>query len=177
MRKKSRNSDGTIRRLNQPKTLTNRSIIARWVEAETLHLKQLGMSYQAIADHIVAVALQQRKATVLIPQEAQFPENYRISMQAVHRAFKRGIARLPNAEATLLRKLDTERCEDMFLSLQTGIRNGDPKAADSGVRVLVHKAKLNGYEAPKRIELGSKDGGAIPITLIQEAVNALDDKD
>jgi hypothetical protein len=177
MRKKPRNSDGTIRRINQPKTLTNRSIIARWVEAETLHLKQLGMSYQAIADHIVAVARQQRKATVPIPQEAHFPEKYSISMQAVHRAFQRGIARLPNAEAGVLRKLDTERCEDMFFSLQTGIRNGDPKAVDSGVRVLVHKAKLNGYEAPKRIELGSKDGGAIPITLIQEAVNALDDKD
>ena len=44
--------------------------MARWVEAETLHLKQLGMSFQAIADHIVAVARQQRKATVPIPQEA-----------------------------------------------------------------------------------------------------------
>jgi hypothetical protein len=177
MRKKPRNSDGTIRRVNQPKTLTNRSIVARWVEAETLHLKQLGMGYQAIADRIVAVTHGRQKAMVPIPQDAHFSEEYSISMQAVHRAFQRGIGRLPNAEAALLRKLDSERCEDMFLSLQTGIRNGDPKAVDSGVRVLIHKAKLNGYEAPKRIELGSKDGGAIPITLIQEAVNALDDKD
>jgi len=47
-----RNSDGTMRRANKPKGLTNRSIIARWVEAETLHLKRLGMGYQAIADHL-----------------------------------------------------------------------------------------------------------------------------
>jgi hypothetical protein len=32
-----------MRRANRPKVLTNRSLIARWVEAETLHLKRLGM--------------------------------------------------------------------------------------------------------------------------------------
>src|ERR1700675_3326415 len=94
---KPRNSDGTIRQTNKPRLLTNRSIIARWVEAETLHLKRLGMSYQVIADHIVGVAHGQQQATVPIPQDVQFPEAYCISMQAVHRAFRRAIVRLPNA--------------------------------------------------------------------------------
>jgi hypothetical protein len=100
MRKnKPRNSDGTVRRTNQPRLLTNRSIIARWVEAETLHLKRLGMSFQVIADHIAAVAHGQQPAMAPIPEHAPFTEEYSISAQAVHRAFRRGIARLPNTEA------------------------------------------------------------------------------
>src|SRR5258705_13560964 len=109
MSKKPRDSDGTIRQANKPKRLTNRSLIARWVEAEALHLKRLGMGYQAIADHIVAVAQGQQKAMVPVTEGAVFPPNYRISMQAVHRAFRRAIVRLPNAEAAELRKLDSER--------------------------------------------------------------------
>jgi hypothetical protein len=140
MRRRPRNSDGTIRRPNQPKRLTSRSLIARWIEAETLHLKQLGMSYEAIATHIVAVARGQQKAMVEVPSGADFPHDYRISIQAVHRAFERAIVRLPNAEAQAHRKLDTERCESMFLSLQAGIRRGDAKSVDVGVKVLEHKA-------------------------------------
>src|SRR5260370_37089105 len=121
MRNKPRNSDGPIRQPDKPRLLTNRSIIARWVEAETLHLKRLGMSYQLIADHIVGVAHGQQQAMVPIPEPAPFTEEYSISTQAVHRAFRRGIARLPNTEAEVYRKLDTERCEDMYLSLQPGI--------------------------------------------------------
>lgn len=53
---KPRNSDGTIRRANWPKRVTNRSLVARWVETESLRLKVMGMGYQAIADHIERVA-------------------------------------------------------------------------------------------------------------------------
>jgi hypothetical protein len=35
----------------------------------------------------------------------------------------------------------------MYLKLQPGISNGDPRHIDAGVRVLAHKAKLNGYAA------------------------------
>ena len=62
---------------------------------------------------------------VPVPRDAQFPEHYQMSMQAVHRAFKRVIDRLPNAEAGELRQLDSERLEEMFLSLQPGIRQGE----------------------------------------------------
>jgi hypothetical protein len=163
MSNKPRNSDGTIRPANQPKLLTNRSISARWVEAETVHLKRLGMSYQTIAEHIVGVARGQQKAMVSVPSELQFPEEYRISAQAVHSAFRRGIVRLPNAEAAELRKLDSERCEDMFLSLQAGIRKGDPRSIEVGVKVLAHKAEINGYKAPARVEMTGKDGGSLSI--------------
>src|SRR6516225_1804763 len=99
MRRPPRNSDGTIRHANRTKRLTNRSIIARWVETETLHLKRLGMGYQAIADHIVGVAQGAQKAFVPVPQDADFPQGYQISVQAVHKAFRRAMVRLPNAEA------------------------------------------------------------------------------
>ncbi len=156
MRNKPRNSDGTIRQTNKPGVLTNRTIIARWVEAETLHLKQLGMSYQAIADHIGRVARGQQQAMVPLPEHASFIEEYSISVQAIHRAFKRGIVRLPNAEAVERRKLDTERCEDMFLSLQTGVRKGDPRSVEVAVKVLAHKAELNGYKAPAKVEMAGR---------------------
>jgi hypothetical protein len=33
----------------------------------------------------------------------------------------------------------------MYLRLQSGISNGDPRHIDTAVRLLAHKAKLNGY--------------------------------
>jgi len=155
-----------MRRANKPKGLTNRSIIARWVEAETLHLKRLGMGYQAIADHIVEVAQGRQKAMALVPQDAQFPEGYQISMQAIHRAFRRAIVRLPNAEAAELRKLDSERLEEMFLSLQAGIRKGDPRSIEVGVKVLTHKAEMNGYKAPARVDM---TGTRVDVLVQQQA--------
>jgi hypothetical protein len=168
MSNKPRNSDGTVRRTDKPRLLTNRSIVARWVEAETLHLKRLGMSYGSIADHIVAVARSQQQAMVPIPEHASFSTEYIISAQAVHRAFQRGIARLPNTEAEAYRKLDTERCEDMFLSLQPGIRKGDPRSVEVGVKVLAHKAEINGYQAPARIEMTGKQGGPLEIETFRK---------
>jgi hypothetical protein len=158
-----------MRRANRPKVLTNRSIIARWVEAETLHLKRLGMGYQAIADHIVEVAQGRQKAMAPVPQDAQFPKGYHISLQAVHRAFRRAIVRLPNAEAAELRKLDSERLEEMFLSLQAGIRQGDPRSIEVGVKVLVHKAEMNGYKAPARVDM---TGTRVDVLVQQQAADA-----
>jgi hypothetical protein len=177
MRNKPRNSDGTIRRNNQPRLLTNRSVIARWVEAETLHLKRLGMSFQVIADHIVGVIRGKQQAMVPIPEHAPFAEDYSVSGQAVHRAFQRGIARLPNTEAEAYRKLDTERCEDMFLSLQPGIRKGDPRSVEVGVKVLVHKAEINGYTAPARVKMTGKEGGPLAIETFRKLCEEAEDED
>ncbi len=142
-----------MRRADRPDRLTNRILIARWVEAETLQLKGLGMGYQAIAVRIVGVARGQQSAVVPLPSELKFPQGYRISMQAVHRAFKRAIVRLPNAEAAELRKLDSERLDEMLLALQLGIRKGDPRSIEVAVKLLTHKAELNGYKEPTRLKV------------------------
>ena len=45
----------------------------------------------------------------------------------------------------------------MFLKLQRGVSNGDPRHNDTEVRVLAHKAKLNGYAVdPEQV---SSSGG------------------
>ena len=168
MHKPPRNSDGTIRHANRIKRLTKRSLIARWVETETLHLKRLGMGYQAIADHIVGVAHGQQKALVPVHEGVIFSEGYSISAQAVHRAFRRALVRLPNAEAAELRKLDSERLEDMLLSLQPGIRQGDPRSVEVAVKVLAHKAESNGYKAPARVEMS---GSRVDVIVQQAAAD------
>src|SRR5215469_14351430 len=164
-----RNSDGTLRRANKPKLITARTLTARWIEAETLHLKQLGMSFAAIAEHVTRVAAGQEKALIEIPTEVEFSAGYCISAQAIER--------LPRTEAEAFRKLDTERCEAMILALQSGIRKGDPKSADVAVRILEYKAKINGYLAPSKHEVSGGAGTPIPIGLFQEAIDALDKKD
>jgi hypothetical protein len=41
----------------------------------------------------------------------------------------------------------------MLFSLQQGMRQGDPRAVEVGVKVLIHKAEINGYKAPNRVEM------------------------
>jgi hypothetical protein len=78
--------------------------------------------------------------------------------------------REPSFEAREHRRLDTDRCEEMFLSLQPAIKKGDPKAIEAGVRVLTLKAKVVGYEPPGKLELSGKGGAPIPITLVREVI-------
>jgi hypothetical protein len=67
------------------------------------------------------------------------------TQSAVFKAYHKAMDRQPAIDAEVFRKEDTARCEDMFLKLQRGISNGDPRHIDTAVRVLAHKAKLNGY--------------------------------
>src|ERR1700730_17255850 len=71
--------------------------------------------------------------------------NYHISESAVFKAYHKAMDRQPAINSEVFRKEDTARCEDMFLKLQRGVSNGDPRHVDAAVRVLAHKAKLTGY--------------------------------
>jgi len=106
-----------------------------------------------------------------------FPPDYTISKQACHKSFRRAIAREPALAAEEFRKLDSARCEEMFLNLQPGIRKGNPRSVEAGVKVLRHTAQINGYAAAQRHELTGKDGK--PLTLVQllEAVGPISDED
>ena len=65
--------------------------------------------------------------------------------------------RQPAINAEVFRKEDTARMEEMYLKLQSGISKGDPRHIDTAVRVLAHKAKLNGYAVdPEQV---SNSGG------------------
>jgi hypothetical protein len=56
----------------------------------------------------------------------------------------------------------------MFLSLQPGIRNGDPRSVEVGVKVLAHKEEINGYKAPGKIEVTGRQGGPLTIETFRQ---------
>jgi hypothetical protein len=149
---------------------------ARWVEAETVRLKHLGLPFDAIADQITRVGRNQAQPIVAVPKDVSFPSDYTITKQACHKSFRKALAREPSLATEEFRKLDTARCEEMFLNLQPGIRKGNPRSVEAGVKVLRHSAQLNGYAAPQRHELTGKDGK--PLTLVQllEAVGPIDNE-
>jgi hypothetical protein len=92
-----------------------------------------------------------------------FPLDYKITRQACHKAFRRTIAREPALELAEFRKLDTMRCEEMLMNLQPGIRKGNARAIEVGVKVLDHKAKINGYRS-----YGSKPAIAVQANVCVE---------
>jgi hypothetical protein len=80
-----------------PKTV--RSVRARWVEAEGLRLKQMGMSYEAIATHITAVGRGLKPPVIALLDGVTFPTNYKISKPSVYLAVKAALAAAPRHEA------------------------------------------------------------------------------
>ena len=172
-----RQPDGTWRNARRPVIVPEAVHKAHWVEAETVRLKHMGLSFDAIADQITRVGRGTGQPIVPVPKGVTFPSDYTISKQACHKAFRKAIAREPSLASEEFRKLDTARCEDMFLNLQPGIRKGNPRSVEAGVKVLRHSAQINGYGAPQRHELTGKDGG--PLTLVQllEAVGPISEED
>jgi hypothetical protein len=150
---------------------------ARWVEAEAIRLKQMGLSFDAIAEQITRVGQGQATPMVAVPEGVMFPACYRITKQACHKAFRKALAREPALEVDELRKIDQARSEEMFLNLQPAIRKGNVRAIETGIKVLGHAAKIQGYAAPQRHELTGKDGK--PLTLVQllQAVGPIADED
>jgi hypothetical protein len=109
----------------------------------------MGLPFEEIAERISRVGRGQAQAIVAIPDGVTFPLDYKITRQACHKAFKKAIAREPALELAELRKLDTMRCEEMFMNLQPSVRKGDARAVEvneaamyfdlfrAGVQVLV----------------------------------------
>jgi hypothetical protein len=172
-----RHPDGTWRNTKQPMVASEAVARARWIEAEIIHLKRMGLSFDAIAEQISRVGRGEAQALVAIPQGITFPADYTISRQACHKAFRKAIAREPALEVEEFRKLDTARSEDLFMNLQPAIRKGNARAVEVGIKVLDHTARINGYAAPQRHELTGKDGK--PLTLVQllQAVGPIGDED
>jgi hypothetical protein len=144
---------------------------------ETMRLKQMGLSFDTIAERLTSVGLGQATPMVTIPDGVTFPAGYRITKQACHKAFRKALARQPALEVDEMRKLDNARSEELYMNLQPGIRKGNTRSVEVGLKVLDHAAKINGYAAPQRHELTGKDGK--PLTLVQllHAVGPIPDED
>ncbi len=171
-----RNLDGTWRNTRKAVVASETTLIARWVEAETLQLKRMGLSFEAIADQINRVGRGQAVAIIAIPPGVMFPPDYTISKQACHKAFARAVTREPALAVDELRKLDNARSEEMWMNLQPGIRKGNPRSIEVGVKVLDHTAKIQGYAAPQRHELTGKDGKLLTLVQLLEAVGPITDE-
>ncbi len=170
-----RQPDGTWRGARQAVTLSERVLRARWVETETLHLKRMGVSLEAIAEQLGRVGCGQAQPLTSLPEGVRFPPGYAISRQAVHKALRRALAREPALAVEELRKLDAARSEEMFLNLQPAIRKGNARAVEVGIKVLDHTARINGYAAPLRHELTGKDGSPLTLVELLEAVGPISD--
>jgi hypothetical protein len=140
-----RNPDGTWRNARHPIVVSDRIVRSRWVSDEILRCKGAGLSMAAIAVHTGRVGQGYEKPWASLPEGIVFPSDYKISEAAVFKAYHKAMDLQPALNAEVFRKEDTTRLEDMYLHLQRGISSGDPRAVDAGVRMLAHKAKLNGY--------------------------------
>jgi hypothetical protein len=140
-----RQPNGTWRSTRQAVVVSAEILRARWVEAETIRLKCKGFPFEVIAEQLSRVGRGQAQPMVAISDGVTFPLDYKITRQACHKAFKKAIAREPALELAELRKLDTMRCEEMFMNLQPSVRKGDARAVEVSVKVLDHKAKINNY--------------------------------
>ena len=163
----ARNPDGRFRNHNKPLVLSAEMVRSRWLEGEALRLKRLGFSYEAIAQHITEVGRGQRVPHTLLPEDLTFPPDYKITAMGCHKAFSRALKRAPALEADEMRRLDTDRCEDMFLSLTPSIQKGDPQAVRTAVQVLALKAGINGYKSSE-MEVRVAPGPSWSTTLTKD---------
>jgi hypothetical protein len=60
----------------------------------------------------------------------------------------------------------------MLFALQPGLRRGDPRSVEAGVKVLSLKAKLLGLEHPKKMEVTGNEGGPLTIAAFRELTEA-----
>jgi hypothetical protein len=172
-----RQPDGTWRSTRQPIVVSEGTFRARWQEAEISRLKTMGLSFEEIAEAITRVGRGEAQPMIPVPPGVSFPPGYTLSKQACHKAFTRALAKQPTIAIQELRKVDYARSEEMFLNLQPGIRKGNTRSIDVGLKVLDHTARIQGYTAPQKHELTGKDGR--PLTLLQllEEVGDLDEED
>jgi hypothetical protein len=115
-----------------------KSIQARQREAQALERLQRGETFENIAE-----ALGYSDAS------------------GAWRAVARALARIPVPAAEQLRQIDNRRVEEMLLALRPGIEKGEARSIEVALKALVHLARLNGYLAPRKVEMTGKDGAPV----------------
>jgi hypothetical protein len=139
-----RNEDGTFRNHHKVKTPSDKTIRARWTEAEVLRLKDEHLKTEAIANHITQVGRGQRQPLVPFPSGITFPPNFSFTHQAVSKAYNRAVDRIPKIDAQRLVKQIDRDLENTLCGLAPGVHNGDPRAANASTRVRELLLKTHG---------------------------------
>jgi hypothetical protein len=112
----------------------------------------LGLEYAQIAVAIARAARGEIAPAVPLP-DVPFPPDFTISARTVMRAYHRMLKAVPAEVAAELRKEDNLKSDAIWLSMQGGMLKGDPYSASVALSVLGHRAKVNGYAAPKQVHL------------------------
>ena len=175
-----RDSDGRFRNHNKPTRVSADTVRAQWVEIEAMRLKRNGFSYEAIAEQVTQVGRGQKVPVTPLLEGIRFPPDYKITAMGCHKAIRRALRLAPTLEADEMRRFDTDRCEDMYLFLTPGIRQGDPRSVRAAVSVLAHKAAINGYKAAEievKVAPGPSWSSVLPkeqsVALFKEAMTLL----
>lgn len=143
-----RNPDGRYRNTNQPTSVSNSILIARFVESEVLAAKLIGVStFASIAAHIAAVARGNQVAMTQLPPGIIFPDNYKITAAGCHKALNRALNREPRVASDQLAQIIMQRSDDLLLALQPAIRRQDTKAIQTAARVLDLQARIGGAKS------------------------------
>ena len=74
----------------------------------------------------------------------------------VSRRIKAALAEIPAAEAEALRSLENERLDAMQVAIWGKVRKGDLGAVDRAIRISERRSRLNGLDAPQRVDLGAR---------------------
>ena len=74
----------------------------------------------------------------------------------VSRRIKAALADIPAAEADALRTLENERLDAMQVAIWRQVREGHLSAIDRAIRISERRARLNGLDAPQRVDLGAR---------------------
>jgi hypothetical protein len=151
-----RQPDGTFRGAQQSVVVSPTVLRARWIESETIALKRMGLPFDGIAEQLTRVGRDLAQAITALPDNLSFPHE-------------------PSLELAELRKLNTARCEEMFMNLQPAMRKGSPRAIEVGVKVLEHMAKVNGCAIAQQHEVVVKRrrGGGLSDAAYDAIRNAL----
>src|SRR6185312_7237722 len=122
-------------------------IRARWIEGEALRQLRFGLTYRQIAAVLTSLArgeMTPATAGIDLPPDVTFPPGYSINHQRVFELVKRALDRFPNEEA--------------WAHLQPGMRKGNPRAIEVGMKVAERAAKLAGLDMPAKFAVTDQDG-------------------
>ena len=106
-----------------------------------MHLKRMGLSFEAIAEHITAVGGgREQSITTTSTVGVTFPADYQITKQACHKAFpEKHSDGEPSLEIEEFRANSmTARCEEMLLnSPARNSQSASVRSIEAGIKVLV----------------------------------------
>jgi hypothetical protein len=140
-----------------------RCALTQWVEAQSYRLLISGFSSWQAAEAITKMGRGQLPGRL---EGVEYPPDYSISAMAVSKAFRRFTQHNKPHSILEMRRIDTQRCEDIFKAFLPGLLKGDCRAGIVAIAALKHKARINGVELPAKVAMTSSTGeDLVPIPL------------